>query len=305
MGKPSKVMSLGVDLLILCVLITIGIYVSRVYKKTSQVAIQNMNGTTAEYVDAAVSEMLGVTYTGAEVKNYIKKYRRTMQVAVHTLRNPAGMIYDASTVYDVTNNDNVNFVANDDVFVCSADKDTNGNYRSLEFRQAGSLPEGGSVSGPEEAQAVLAGKLGLSSGASWSDIVNAVAAQDTAAAKQTLINSLGGSFNLGSSWSSIASEAAQRLMKYQNLLNAGSSASQHNASGSIYLSFQESRNLDFTPTAIIVRFNSDSDNVYLWMHGAWLGDRPELDISSSGTGVKLTHSDEARQSDSMTVEAFN
>lgn len=306
MSSSVKSVSLAVDVVVVCVLITLAIYVSRTYKRTVQVATENMNGTTVEYMDASIVEMLGNVYTGADVKNYIKKYRRDMQVEVRTLQHPTGTVYNASVVYAAVNTDNVDFIANDAAFVCDGAKDTNGNYASLIFTQQGSIQQGGvTVTTPEDAQTALIQKLGLSGTASWQDVVNAVNAQDNTAAKQTLVNSLGGSFNMGSSWSSLATEISHRMLQYQQMLNASTIASSHNASGSVHLSYQDAYSLTFVPDLIVARFSSEPSKVYVWMSGAWVGDSLSMEITPSGSGVVLKHVDSTKQTAALDVVAYN
>lgn len=305
MHNVSKGVTLAVDVLVLCLILVMCIYTYRTYKRTAQVAAQNMNETTTEYQDAAISEMLGNAYTGAEVKNYIKKYRRKLKVEVQTLRNPTGAVYDAVTVYTAHNTDNPEFFENQDVFVCDAGKDTNGNYARLVFKQSGTMVSE-NVSTPEEAQTALAQRLGLTEDASWQSILDTVDERKNDSAKHLLVNVLGGSYNFGSSWDSIAEEVLKRLSRYQALLDATSDATRHNASGRITLGYNESYSLDFTPDVLIVYFSSDgASKAYTRLHGAWVGENPGLRVESSGSGIIITHSNSTKQSVNMVVEAFN
>lgn len=315
MSSPSDALSLAGDVIVVCVILSLAIFCVRAASKATQVTTANLNKTTTEYVDSEISTLLSNTHTGATVKKYISKYSHEMTVQLSTLESlTAGVgpaIYNATTSSaNINDVDSLYYVEPDAMFLCEADKDTNGNYVTIRFIQQGETyyAEGELVSNSSEAKSALIEVLGLQDSASWQDIYNATLATADVDkdAKRTLVEALGiGSVDNNSSWSEITESTKDLLDSYRVALGQQDTV-QHNKDA-FTLAYNEVHTLEFSPEVVVVYASvggGDSIQPYCWVKDSgWVTDLPHTIVTIEGTKIK--HVDSLNMNDTVYVIAYN
>lgn len=295
MGGASNALRIGGDLLIVCLILTVGFTCGRMSNQMSQASAAVINQNTVEYREADVSSLLATSHSGASVKQYINKYRRNMGVELLTLKAFAAgqheMKIDAKTsLASVGDKDNLFFVSDDAIFFCEADKDSNGNYKTIRFIQNGvqNAPSpDDDVSSPDDAKIQLITVFGGNSRMTWNEIVRAARndIQASSGAKQTLVNELNkylvnSALTPDSSWDDVVSLAETLLSDYKDSLDGAVNSARHNRTA-FSIAAGDSRTLNFSPTVVIV-VNDATGEKSVWSSdngSGWIVGTPPVGIS--------------------------
>lgn len=313
MGASSKSFIVAADLFVACALITFAISGTKVASRAQQIASENLNKDTVQYMESDISMILSNLHSGAQVKKYVEKYRHKMSVEVQTLKSSyyttQPIRFDASTsTMELTDSNSNYYVKNNDVFKCEGDRDSNGVFINLRFIQEGAYtPEGSdNVNTPSEAFTDLANTLGMPATSSWADICSKVKVMNTEEqeAKHNLVTAL---INVNqdlviedsSPWNVVTSTTADVLNAYRDVTQ--NMASTHHKSSKI-LSYMQSWEIGFEPEIIIISKSSGASvNTYCWTSGKWVTDEPNVTIS----GKTITHTDALNAGDTIEVTAYN
>ena len=87
MNAASDGLGLAGDLLIVCLILSVGIVVGKMSNQMGRATSTVINQNTIEYLEADISSLLASKHTGASVKQYVTKYRRTMLVEIETIKS--------------------------------------------------------------------------------------------------------------------------------------------------------------------------------------------------------------------------
>lgn len=294
MNAASDGLGLAGDLLIVCLILSVGIVVGKMSNQMGRATSTVINQNTIEYLEADISSLLASKHTGASVKQYVTKYRRTMLVEIETIKsdkagvNPLSI--DAKTsIKELSDESSAYYIDNAAQFSCTAKKDSNGNYRELIFKQSGAvthpaLPQ--EIKTADEAKNYLSSLFSTNS-LNWYQIALNVkdTVEDSTDAKSKLVqlvNSYGqqNTITKDSDWSAVTAGVGSLLEDYKGSLDATVTTEQHHRDA-FAVDRSGEYELEFVPTTIIV-VNDANSKVYVWSseHGAgWITSRPDVGIS--------------------------
>lgn len=294
-SASGHALQLAGDLFLVIMLISIGVIVGRMSTKMSRASSAVINQQTIEYLEADVSSLLANEHTGIQVKNYVNKYRRDMQVTVTTLASEATtkpiLKIDAKTsTSELNDSTSKYYISNDAIFTCSADRDTNGYFMRLKFKQvskdqtiSGILP---TVETAEEARMTLISMIGGNTQDEWKDIVPQISEvwESSKKAKADLVKELNTVSETqlvseSTPWYSIVESNNDLLKQYSDIVKTMSATDKHNMKR-ITLDGGNDFSFDFTPTVLIVNEEGSNDLIIWTSHkdAGWVLGTPSLGI---------------------------
>lgn len=302
MSSASTGMIFAGGIFITCLTISMGILCFRMGAKMSQASATVINQNTVEYLEADISGILANSHTGASVKQYVNKYRRTLVVEIQTIKAskahqiPLSVTATSSTEL-LTSDDSYYFVLDSAMFNCEAERDSNGNYRLIRFTQLGAVEEAlpeSPVTDAASARGYLITALGGRADMTWADIVEATQSivLESRSAKAALVNEIsshgtGTSVTTDSTWESIISSAASIMDNYHDALDGAINTEGHNRE-SFRLSPGETKNLPFIPTTVIITNSSRASFVWTSENGiGWITELPD-GVGIAGQNILYT-----------------
>lgn len=312
MNAASDGLGFAGDILVICIILSIGIAVGRMSNQMSRATSSVINQNTVEYLEADVSTLLASKHTGASVKQYVNKYRRSMTVKIVTKKSANASadpleITATTSIAPLKDESSLYFIDNNAQFTCAASKDGNGNYKAIRFTQVGSstTPVLGHISNGTDAKNYLDSFFG-GSGMTWDQIVTNVKTKitDSDASKQKLVSEINKYYSsdvvsTSSSWNDIIEVVAKMFSDYKGALDATVTTTQHHRS-KISVAAGASKDFDFTPTTIIVT-DDTTNKVYVWTSegtAGWITQPADFSIIGSTVTNGSTTT-------SMSVVAYN
>ena len=300
MSAASDSLQLAGDIFIVCLILTVGIVCGKMSNQMSQASSKVINQNTVEYLEADIANLIVSSHTGANVKQYITKYRRKLRIELITQESAAvsadPMLISATTALDpLSNKDSVYFIPNAGVFSCEADRDSNGNYSTLRFIQSGASASGSSTPVGENdyvgAKDYILNLIGGDSTMGWDVITNQLKKDyaDNQQAKADLIQSVCGIagqpvVDENSTMTSVVNKASEQLTALKESLSSATSKDSHNREA-FSINAKQTVSTEKSPDVIIVT-QGGTGEVFTWVNEGgtgWITNKPEITIS--GTNI--------------------
>lgn len=291
MSAASDSIQLAGDIFIVCMILTVGIVCGRMSNQMSQASNTVINQNTVEYLEAAIADLAGNTHTGAAVKQYVNKYRRKMTIQVATMKSVGSSadplkIDSTTSVGDISDENSIYFVANDAMFECVPERDSNGNYYLLNFVQVGasnvSAPGGAYPDDALGAKSFIIDLIGGNSTMDWDDITKQLDLYyaDNGVAKDKLVNAVGPGVDANSTMESVADAATKQLKdQKEQLSNVLGQAQYKQARYGVY--GNQSITIDSADLEVVIVTDS-SRRHFVWSKDAgWINGEPNLTIAGN------------------------
>lgn len=297
MSAAGNAMQFAGDLFLVCMLISIGVIIGRMSNKMSQASATVINQNTVEYLDADVSSLMASKHSGIQVRNYISKYRRSMQIEVTTKKSAESgqnpLAIDATTsISPLTDKSSVYYLTNDATFSCTADKDSNGYYMRLKFVQDTDEPVGiivGDVQTADQAKLALKALLNSREDATWTEIVDQLRLEitDNKQAKEELLQSIKDhsstpGVTADSNWDALVNRNDELLTEFGDAVKTMGSVKDHNKTNKT-LECDSDLVLNFSPDVVIATDN-ETGETFLWTNYngvGWIVGSPSIGVAGN------------------------
>ena len=143
MDNSLKGLILAAGVIITCIVVGLGFYISREAKNTSSNGTSQITSMNAEYQDVNKTMYDGIRVSGREVIEVIEKYKNELSEGKFTIevftgkKRETGIIFNAkyNSVEDVTNLSDDMYINPDGSFLGAISSDENGVVTTLSFSQ--------------------------------------------------------------------------------------------------------------------------------------------------------------------------
>ncbi len=268
MNKGLKIIMLAVSVIITVGILTYTILEYRSSTKAVDANRQALSDATIEWGNADVQSLMSTDRTGTEVLNAIRKYKKDYAVKVVTnLSGSDGKTYTAADAL-VNDENSVDYIKPQALFHCDLVTNANGAVTTIVFTEnVKTIVEDDSIQTPAAAKQYLVDELGglISMSDSWSDIAGVLKSNNDQNAKKVLAGAVNG--NLSDSWYSLASKSATRITELEKTVSSlNENASTQHVAGSLYGG--ASVTLGFKPSLIIVW--DSHNNMQMYKDSVWV-----------------------------------
>jgi hypothetical protein len=134
MDNSLKGLILAAGVIITCIVVGLGFFISREAKNASDSGTNQLSAMSSQYANVEFAMYDGLKVTGSEVANVIKNHGGRIQVMVKTKANTGGKTYNSTSLSKVNKSD-VDYINPSALFLGELVKNVNEEVTEIVFTQ--------------------------------------------------------------------------------------------------------------------------------------------------------------------------
>lgn len=134
MDNSLKGLILAAGVIITCIVVGLGFFISREAKNASDSGTNQLSAISSQYDNVEYTMYNGLKVTGSEVANVIKSHASEIQVSVKTKANTEGKTYTSKVVTNVDKSD-ADYINPSALFLGELVRNTNEEVTEIVFTQ--------------------------------------------------------------------------------------------------------------------------------------------------------------------------